>query len=125
MEKEIGLDEALCGTSFVLKHLSGEDTTIFRGAGECINSGQVLCCKGLGMPVRGRIYEHGNLFITFKVIFPKVITEDIRQMIMHTIGSAESRSRIASCSSLKHDGVKQCQLIYVNPDQRTKNGNDS
>lgn len=70
MDKTLTLDEALCGTSFDVKHPSGETITIFREPGECINSGQILAVKSLGMPIKGRIYEHGNLFIKFSVKYP-------------------------------------------------------
>lgn len=67
MEKSISLEEALCGTSFTISHPSGEKITIFREAGKPINHGDILSVKSLGMPIFGRIYEHGNLFINFKV----------------------------------------------------------
>jgi len=30
----------------------------------------------MGMPIKGRIYEHGNLFIKFEVVAPTKITEE-------------------------------------------------
>ena len=39
MDKVIGLDEAVCGTSFKVKHPSGEEIQIFREPGKCINHG--------------------------------------------------------------------------------------
>lgn len=74
MNKVLSLDEALCGTSFDINHPSGEKITIFRKPGECINHGQILAVKSLGFPIKGRIYEHGNLFINFEVKFPKQIS---------------------------------------------------
>ena len=125
MEKTIGLDEAVCGTSFTIDHPSGDTITIFRKPGECINHGQVLAVRGMGMPVKGRIYEHGNLFITFKVMFPKQISPEVRELLMRVIGTNESRKRIAACSELKHDGVKTCELVYIDPSYRTKNNDEN
>ncbi|KAH0574622.1 Chaperone protein DnaJ subfamily A [Spironucleus salmonicida] len=125
MTKVITLDEAICGTSFTVKHVNGTDVTIYRSPGECINHGQTLCCKNLGMPVKGRIYEHGNLFIKFEVKFPKSVTNEVRQLIMNVIGTAESRQRIGACADLKHDGVKSCELVYLDPNHRTKNETDT
>lgn len=121
MDKVITLDEAVCGTSFKIQHPSGEEITIFRKPGECINHGQILCVKSQGMPVKGRIYEHGNLFVKFEVKFPKQISPEIRELLMKVIGTEESRKRIGACTELKHDGVKNCELIYLDPSQRTKN----
>jgi len=121
MDKVIGLDEALCGTSFKIQHPSGEEITIFRKPGECINNGQILAVKGAGMPIKGRIYEHGNLFIKFEVKFPKQISPEIRELMIRVIGTEETRKRIAACTSLKHDGVKTCELTYIDPSRRTRN----
>ncbi|CAL6018393.1 Chaperone_protein DnaJ subfamily A [Hexamita inflata] len=121
MDKVISLDEAVCGTSFKVQHPNGDEITIFRKAGECINHGQILCCKSLGMPIKGRIYEHGNLFIKFEVKFPKQISPEVRELLMRVIGTEESRKRIGACTELKHDGVKNIELIYMDPSNRTKN----
>ncbi|CAL5995788.1 Chaperone_protein DnaJ subfamily A [Hexamita inflata] len=121
--KEIGLDEAVCGTSFKIQHLSGEEITVFNG--ECIGHGQVMCCKGLGMPVKGRIYEHGNLFVTFEVKFPQKISLEVRRLIANALGSEDSRKRINACAELKHDGARNIELTYVDPTQKTKNADSS
>ncbi|CAL6040978.1 Chaperone_protein DnaJ subfamily A [Hexamita inflata] len=123
MTKEIGLDEAVCGTSFKLQHLSGEEITVFKR--ECIGHGQVMCCKGLGMPVKGRIYEHGNLFVTFEVKFPQKISLEVRKLIADALGSEDSRKRINACAELKHDGARNIELTYVDPTQKTKNADSS
>ena len=34
---------------------------------------------------------------------------------MKVIGTEESRKRIGACTELKHDGVKVCELIYMDP----------
>ena len=39
MDKVITLDEAVCGTSFKIQHPCGDEVTIFRKPGECINHG--------------------------------------------------------------------------------------
>lgn len=67
------------------------------------------------MPVKGRIYEHGNLFIKFEVKFPKQISPEIRELLMKVIGTEDSRKRISACTDLKHDGVKICELVYMDP----------
>ena len=58
------------------------------------------------MPIKGRIYEHGNLFVKFEVKFPAQISPEIRELLMKVIGTEESRKRIGECSTLKSNGVK-------------------
>lgn len=77
------------------------------------------------MPIKGRNYEHGNLFVKFEVKFPKSITPEIRDILLKVIGTDESKKRIMAASTLKHDGVKTCELIYLDPKSRTKNENTS
>lgn len=67
------------------------------------------------MPIKARVYEHGNLFVKFEVRFPKQISAEIRELLMRVIGTEESRKRIQACTELKHDGVKTCELVYIDP----------
>ncbi|GIQ92920.1 hypothetical protein KIPB_016996, partial [Kipferlia bialata] len=66
----ITLAEALCGFVMKLKHLDGRMLTIVRQAGEVVEPKSVLCVPGEGMPIKGRPFDHGRLFIQFNIKFP-------------------------------------------------------
>lgn len=71
MEKEISLLEALTGVDFTVIHLDGKIIRIQNEKGQVIKPGSVMTCEGLGMPFHKTPYKFGNLFITFKIIFPE------------------------------------------------------
>ena len=66
---ELPLEEALCGTTYKLRHLN--DTDIYINIDKIIKPDYIMKCDGLGMPLltdNGTIY--GNLLIHFDLIFP-------------------------------------------------------
>ena len=66
---ELPLEEALCGTTYKLRHLN--DTDIYINIDQVIKPDYIMKCDGLGMPLltdNGTIY--GNLLIHFDLIFP-------------------------------------------------------
>jgi DnaJ homolog subfamily A member 2 len=66
---ELSLEEALCGTTYRLKHLNDKD--VYIDIDKIIKPEQIMKCDGLGMPLltdNGTIY--GNLLINFDIIFP-------------------------------------------------------
>ena len=75
LEKEITLIEALTGLDFILTHLDGRKVRIQNKVGEVIKPDSEFTCEGLGMPFHKRTYQHGNLFITFKIKFPTTVDE--------------------------------------------------
>eukprot|EP00824_Muranothrix_gubernata_P008144 TRINITY_DN2040_c0_g1_i1.p1 TRINITY_DN2040_c0_g1~~TRINITY_DN2040_c0_g1_i1.p1 ORF type:complete len:428 (-),score=90.70 TRINITY_DN2040_c0_g1_i1:125-1345(-) len=92
MEKEISLYEALTGYSFVLKHLDGREVLVHNEPGQVISPSEIKTVEELGMPFFKNPYRFGNLFISFKIIFPdslqekqmtelkKVLTSDLPQV---------------------------------------------
>lgn len=70
MDKEITLVEALCGTEFEVLLLSGESLAISTG-NQVINPHETKVIKGKGMPFFGDPTKFGNLYVVFKVLFPK------------------------------------------------------
>ena len=66
---ELPLEEALCGTTYRLKHLNEKD--VYIDIDKIVKPGQIMKCDGLGMPLltdNGTIY--GNLLIHFDIVFP-------------------------------------------------------
>lgn len=70
MEKEITLSEALTGVDFCITHLDGQKYQIKSEPGQVIKPNSLMTLKELGLPFHKTIYNTGNLFILFKVVFP-------------------------------------------------------
>ena len=71
MEKKITLVEALSGIDFVLTHLDGRKVRIRNAPGEVVKPDEIKTVEGQGMPMHKKTFKNGNLFIQFKVEFPK------------------------------------------------------
>ena len=77
----ISLTEALCGTSFYVQHLDGRVLEVVTLPGEVIKPNSWKCINEEGMPVHGRPYEKGNLYISFSVEFPESLSsEEVQQL---------------------------------------------
>ncbi|XP_076448890.1 dnaJ homolog subfamily A member 2-like [Babylonia areolata] len=71
LTKTIGLTEALCGFSFVVRQLDGRDLVVSHPPGEVISPGMVKVVSGEGMPKYRNPFDKGNLVIKFDVKFPE------------------------------------------------------
>ncbi|KAL3133035.1 hypothetical protein ABBQ38_006941 [Trebouxia sp. C0009 RCD-2024] len=81
IEKDISLTEALCGTSFYVQHLDGRVLEVLTHQGVVIKPDSWKCINEEGMPVHGRPYEKGNLYIRFSVKFPESLSsEEVQQL---------------------------------------------
>lgn len=79
--QDISLAEALCGTSFYVQHLDGRVLEVVTLPGEVIKPDSWKCINEEGMPVHGRPYEKGNLYIRFAVKFPESLSsEEVQQL---------------------------------------------
>jgi len=74
MEKEVPLVNALTGFQFVVTHLDNRKILIKTAPNEIIKPGDNREIRNEGMPVLSRPYEHGNLYVKFKVKFPTKLT---------------------------------------------------
>lgn len=70
IEKSIKLIEALTGVAFSIKHLDGRKVIVKNAPGDVIKPEEVLMVREEGMPVHGRPYAKGNLYIKFDIVFP-------------------------------------------------------
>jgi len=75
MEKEIPLVNALTGFQFIVNHLDGRKILVKTSPGDIIKTNDAREIRNEGMPVPSRPYEHGNLYIKFKVKFPTKLSE--------------------------------------------------
>lgn len=75
-EKKISLVEALTGVDFTFTHLDGKKVHVKSAAGEVIKPNSLMTLKELGLPFHKRSFEHGNMYILFRVEFPKTLKSD-------------------------------------------------
>jgi DnaJ family protein A protein 2 len=73
MEKEITLYQALTGVDFVFTHLDGSQVRIKNVPGEVIKPDEIKTVKDKGLPFHKQPYNFGNLYVVFKVAFPKTM----------------------------------------------------
>jgi len=73
MEKEITLYQALTGVDFVIEHLDGSKLRIQNTPGEVIKPDDIKTVKDKGLPFHKEPYKSGNLYVVFKVTFPKTL----------------------------------------------------
>lgn len=67
LEKTISLKEALCGCSFTVQHLDGRTLHIKTNEGQVIKPNSFMVVQSEGMPVHGRPFVKGNLYVRFEV----------------------------------------------------------
>jgi len=73
MEKDINLIDALTGYSFKITHLDGREVIIESKKGDMVKPGDLKEVPRQGMPIYGRTYDHGSLFIKYNLIFPDTL----------------------------------------------------
>ena len=73
MEKEITLLQALTGVDFVITHLDGTKIRIMNQPGEVIKPDDIKTVSEKGLPFHRASFKFGNLFVIFKVSFPKTL----------------------------------------------------
>lgn len=75
IEQEITLLQALTGVEFVVTHLDGSKIRIKNSPGEVIKPDDIKTVADKGLPFHKQAYKFGNLFVMFKVTFPKSLTD--------------------------------------------------
>lgn len=73
MEHTVTLTEALCGFSFVVKHLDGRDLIVTHPVGSVLKPGDIKTVENEGMPQYKNPFQKGNLNIMFQITF-QIIT---------------------------------------------------
>ncbi|KAL4424806.1 hypothetical protein ABPG77_000846 [Micractinium sp. CCAP 211/92] len=85
-EKSVSLVEALCGTHFHLTHL--DERVLEVASSGVIKPDSWACIRGEGMPIQGRPFEKGNLYIHFTVEFPDEVTPQQAAALKAAFGGA-------------------------------------
>jgi len=87
MKKEVPLAAALCGLEFLVPHLDGRTLLVATGPGDVIAPGVLKEVRNEGMPLAGRPYEHGALYIEFDVAFPEHLGPDAVRALRAALGA--------------------------------------
>ena len=74
-EHKITLVEALTGVDFVFTHLDGKKIRIKNTPGEVIKPDDIKTIPEKGLPFHKSPFKFGNLYVIFKVEFPKSLTK--------------------------------------------------
>lgn len=74
LEKTVSLVEALTGAHFHITTLDGRALEI-TSVGQIIKPDAWMSIRGEGMPIHGRPFEKGNLYIHFTVDFPDAVND--------------------------------------------------
>ena len=79
IEKAILLSEALTGYEYLLKHLNGNKYLLeYKGI---IDNNSIHVVRNYGLPYRDSPNKYGDLYISYKIIFPKELSEDRCQLL--------------------------------------------
>ncbi|KAI3853862.1 hypothetical protein MKX03_001190 [Papaver bracteatum] len=70
VDHTLSLTEALCGFQFAVTHLDGRQLLIKTNVGEVTKPGSSKAVNDEGMPMYGRSFMKGKLYINFTVDFP-------------------------------------------------------
>eukprot|EP00088_Acartia_fossae_P071717 TRINITY_DN991_c0_g1_i1.p1 TRINITY_DN991_c0_g1~~TRINITY_DN991_c0_g1_i1.p1 ORF type:complete len:410 (-),score=131.90 TRINITY_DN991_c0_g1_i1:985-2214(-) len=81
MKMDISLREALCGFKKTIQTLDDRTLVIQTIPGEIIKTGDFKAVMGEGMPQYRNPFEKGRLIISFTVVFPERLDQDIASKI--------------------------------------------
>jgi len=109
MTKTVSLQDALCGTSFQLKHLDGRKLVISTKPGEILNADSVKMVEGEGMPKEENPFMKGFLVIQFNIRFPKNHSLDAKALkALQAILPAEEPEHLFDAAA---DDVEEHELV--------------
>ena len=90
-EYQIGLGDALAGSTILFEHLDGQKYNL--SFNTTIQSGDKKCVPGLGFPDLNCPTRKGNLYLIFKVIFPKTIDDKCKQKLRQLLPISTSNPK--------------------------------
>jgi len=90
MEKKVPLVNALTGFKFLITHLDNREILVDIPPGDILKPNAARQIRNEGMPYYTRPYQHGNLFIKFKIKFPKQLNTQQMQAIRNALPDLQS-----------------------------------
>ena len=106
--KHITLAESLTYLSFNFTHLNGEVIEVYDD--RIIKANSYHLFDGLGMPIRGRNGEFGNLIIQYVIDYPDRLTHNQKNGILKLFGEQSKRRQAGGGSKTNHN----CVLLESN-----------
>ncbi len=82
LEREILLSEALCGYTFLLKHLDRQKYLVKYD--KPIHNNTIHVIRNYGFPHKDNVQNYGDLYITYKICFPLEISDE-RKLLLNKI----------------------------------------
>ncbi|KJE96996.1 heat shock protein Ddj1 [Capsaspora owczarzaki ATCC 30864] len=111
----IGLAEALCGYSKLVKHLDGRMVLLKSAPGAVIENGSRLVVPNEGMPQYKNPFDKGDLVVHFTVTFPKTFQVSLENVkILEKLLPAAT----AFIPPADPDNAEDAELMDVDPKQR-------
>lgn len=89
LEHSIGLIDALTGTHFRVPQLDGRALELST-AEQVVKPDSWMSVTGEGMPLQGRPFEKGNLYVHFTVKFPETVTKEQATALRAAFAGGES-----------------------------------
>lgn len=83
IEIDLPLYKALCGFTTSFKHLDGTD--IYVKNSEVIKDGDIKVIKNKGLPYKNNQLKYGDLFVKFKVEYPKTLSQNTKKKLYETL----------------------------------------
>eukprot|EP00667_Euglena_gracilis_P012221 EG_transcript_12540 len=87
---KIGLQEALCGVDFTIKHLDGTPLRITTPPGKVVKGGEILAVPKKGMPKTGRQGARGQLLVKFEVDMPDTLSKEALETLQAVLPKGKS-----------------------------------
>ncbi len=107
------MTQALCGFSFTIKQLDDRIIQVVHAGGQVIKPDSWHSVADEGMPMQGRPYERGNLYIKFIVVFPDSLDEVQVAALRNILPAIPAES--APEATMEVDDVEQVQTCFASP----------
>ncbi|GFH11188.1 uncharacterized protein HaLaN_06649 [Haematococcus lacustris] len=111
LEKRISLRDALCGVGFHIKHLDGRVLKVVTAPGEVIKPDSFKCIRDEGMPIHGRPFQRGNMYIKFDVVFPDQLSPDLVNALSRALPASVPGVENGSMELDEHEELKSLSHV--------------
>ncbi|KDD76066.1 hypothetical protein H632_c371p1 [Helicosporidium sp. ATCC 50920] len=112
LEQTVSLADALSGAHFYVPHLDGRALEV-RTQGQVIKPDAWMCVHKEGMPVHGRPFDKGNLYIHFSVEFPEALDAAQANAVRVALGGGAQANGAAAPQGMDADDVELVKLRPV------------
>jgi len=86
--------------------LDGTSFRVQSPEGKVIKPDEIWTIKGKGMPFHKRSWEHGNLFIKFKVVFPDTLNAEQKDAIHKALIGVDKQK-----STVPNERIREVKML--------------